>query len=218
MSTDYSDYYKNHYKSKFDQSDITEWTKWFDAQWRIITKKVHIKKKAAVLEIGPGFGGLYQILNESGITDYTGLDLDPDIVKFTNKFFKTKAFKFQSVEDLPLSKKFDYIFAFEVLEHIENPSAVSEKIHALLKPDGMFIATTPYPFKRNIVSDATHISVLHPGNWKRLFSLAGFKSVQTHPMSFAPFFWRVHKKANIRIPAFLPVKSFVSTCLIIAKK
>jgi 2-polyprenyl-3-methyl-5-hydroxy-6-metoxy-1,4-benzoquinol methylase len=218
MSTNYNNYYKDHYKSKFDESDIIEWTKWFDVQWRLINQKVRIKKTASVLEIGPGFGGLYQLLSEMGVKDYTGLDLDPDIVAFTNKYFKTKAFRFQSVEDLPLKKKYDYIFAFEVLEHIENPSAVSEKIHALLKPGGVFIGTTPYPYKRNIVSDETHISVLHPDNWKRLFNLAGFKKVETHPMTFAPFFWRLHKRANIRIPAFLPIKNFVSTCLIIAKK
>lgn len=218
MSTNYKDYYKNHYKSKFDESDIEEWRQWFDAQWRIITSKIKIKNKASVLEIGPGFGGLYQVLLEHDIKDYVGLDLDPDIVAFTNDFFKTKSFRYQSVEELSTNKKYDYIFAFEVLEHIENPSAVCEKIKSLLKPGGVFCATTPYPFKKNIVSDETHISVLHPGNWKRILKLAGFSKVETHAMSFAPFFWRVHKRANVRLPFYFFAKGFVSTTLIIAKK
>ena len=218
MSTSYKDYYKTHYKSTFTKADIDEWTRWFDSQWRIIKKNIHIKKNMRVLEIGPGFGGFYYLLRQEGVKDYIGLDLDPDIVKFTNEYFDVDVFRYQPIEELKDTKKFDAIFAFEVLEHIENPSEVAKKISQLLKPGGFFCATTPYPFKRNIVSDATHISVLHPLNWRRNLMLAGFKNVTLAPMSFAPFLWRISKIMNVRIPAFLPIKGFVSTCLIVAKK
>jgi 2-polyprenyl-3-methyl-5-hydroxy-6-metoxy-1,4-benzoquinol methylase len=219
MSTRYEDYYKNHYKSTFTEADINEWLKWFDRQWRLIGKKVKLKQNLRVLEIGPGFGGFYQVLQQEGIKfDYIGLDLDPDIVKFTNDYFKTDKFRYQSIEDIKDKEGFDLIVAFEVLEHVDNPGEVAKKIFDLLKPKGIFCATTPYPFRRNIVSDSTHVSVLHPENWKRLFSLAGFKTVDYYPMSFAPLFWRISKRLNIRIPYYLPVKSFVSTSLIIARK
>ena len=110
------------------------------------------------------------------------------------------------------------IVALEVLEHIENPSAVIEKIATLLKPGGVFCGTTPYPFRKNIVSDQTHISVLHPENWRRLFSSAKFKAVSISPMSFFPFLWRIHPRLNIRLPFYLSTKTVVSTCLIVARK
>lgn len=219
MSLRYKDYYKNHYKSSFTEADISEWLKWFYTQWRFINKKIKLKKNMRILEIGPGFGGFYKVLQEQlGEPDYLGLDLDPDIVKFTNDYFNTKSFRYQSVEDLKDKERFDMVVAFEVLEHVDNPGEVVNKVFALLKPKGVFCATTPYPFKRNIVSDATHISVLHPENWNRLFAMAGFKRVESYPMSFAPFFWRLAKRINIRIPYYLPIKGFVSTNLIIARK
>ena len=218
MSTNYRNYYKEHYKSKFSKEDIDEWTRWFNAQWQIIKKEIHLKQGMRVLEIGPGFGGLYHVLQQEGNFDYLGLDLDPDIVKFANKYFKTDVFRFQSIEELRETQKFDLVFAFEVLEHLKNPSEVATKISKLLKPGGFFCGTTPYPFKRNIVSDQTHISVLHPLNWKRIFSDAQFKTVKLKPMTFPPLLWRLSSRLNFRIPFFLPIKDFVSTCLVIARK
>lgn len=220
MSVDYKDYYKDHYKVEFSEKDIDIWNNWFQVQWGLIQKKVNLKKKLKVLDIGAGFGGFYKALLDSGFKpDYLGIDLDPKIVDFTNKHFGKKILKFQHFEELKAAgDKYDLIVAFEVLEHVENPSQVVSKIYELLKPGGVFCGTTPYPFKKNIVSDQTHISVLHPGNWHRVFELAKFKKVKVEPMSFAPLLWRINSKFNIRIPFFVRTKGFVSTSLIIAKK
>ena len=115
-------------------------------------------------------------------------------------------------------KKFDYIFAIEVLEHLDNPKEGIAKIHNLLNNQGMFIGTSPYPFKKNIDADRTHNFVLHPENWKRLFLNEGFSNVNLYPMSFFPSLWRISRYVNIKIPFYLPFKHFISTCLIIAKK
>ncbi|MCX6727365.1 MAG: class I SAM-dependent methyltransferase [Candidatus Saccharibacteria bacterium] len=218
MKTDYKNYYKDHYKINFTEADIDSWNKWFDAQWRIISKKIVIKKNMKVLEIGPGFGGFYDRIKDVPGLKYTGLDLDPKIVSFTNKHFKTDVFKYDSIENLNTKDKFDLIVAFEVLEHIEAPGDVIDTVASLLKPKGVFCGSTPYPFTKNIVSDETHISVLHPQNWARLFRRAGFRKVTVEAMSFAPFAWRVHKKLNLRIPMYVKIKGFVSTTLIVATK
>ena len=175
MKSNYEDYYKNHYKINFTKEDVDEWNKWFDAQWRIISRRLTLKKDMKVLEIGPGFGGFYRLIKHIKGLKYLGIDLDPAIVKFTNDLFETNVFKYDSIENLNTKDKFDLIVAFEVLEHIERPSDVIDRICLSLKPGGIFFGTTPYPFKKNIVSDETHISVLHPDNWKRLFKRAGFK-------------------------------------------
>jgi 2-polyprenyl-3-methyl-5-hydroxy-6-metoxy-1,4-benzoquinol methylase len=219
MSVNYKNYYKDHYKVNFSENDIDMWNNWFQVQWKLIQKKVKLEKKIKVLDIGAGFGGFYKALVDDGFKpDYLGIDLDPKIVEFTNKHFRKKILKFQHFEKLKPVEKYDLIVAFEVLEHVENPSQVVSKIYEHLKPGGVFCGTTPYPFKKNIVSDKTHISVLHPGNWQRIFELAKFKKATVEPMSFAPLLWRINPKLNIRIPYFVRTKGFVSTSLIIAKK
>lgn len=209
----YKDYFKNHYSAKFDWSDIERDRKWFYTQFQIIKSLIDISPESDILEIGSGFGGLYSYLNHKR---YTGIEMDSKVVDFANHFFKTDKFLNVSLEEFNPKKKFDYIFAIEVLEHFSDPISDIAKIKDLLNNGGMFVGTTPYPFKKNIDADKTHNFVLHPENWKRLFVEAGFRKFRCHPMSFFPFIWRINKHLNVRIPFYLPFKFFISTTLILA--
>ncbi|MEO5499664.1 MAG: class I SAM-dependent methyltransferase [Candidatus Saccharimonadales bacterium] len=214
----YDNYFVEHYKSTLSEKDIITYKKWFSAQWRIIRKRVPVNKSTRVLEIGSGFGGLYSFLLEEGVKDYTGVELDKGIVDFSNNYFKTTSFKNVAIENFDSKKKFDVIFAFEVLEHIENPSEVIETIGKLLKPNGVFCGTSPYPYKKNIKADLTHVSVLHPLNWERLFINKGFKVSYMRPMSFVPVLWRYSSRLNFAVPVYVPFRSVISTCLMVMKK
>jgi cyclopropane fatty-acyl-phospholipid synthase-like methyltransferase len=217
MKNQYKEYFKNHYKSTFTIKDIEDYQKWFTAQWNFINKHIIIEKEEKILEIGSGVGGLYAFLKGKEI-DYIGLEPDKQAMKFANSFFKKNIFHSIFLENLPIREKYNKIFAFEVLEHLENPTASINKIHQLLNTNGIFCGTTPYPYYKNIVADKTHISVLHTENWKRLFVQEGFQSVDLFPMSFVPYIWRINKQYNIRLPFYIPFNGFISTCLIIAKK
>lgn len=217
MRTDYSGYYRDHYGSSFTEADVLEWTKWFRTQWAFIRTKVPLDSGCSVLEIGAGFGGFYSLIEDQEIGSYLGLDLDPDVVDFANSFFKTDRFEFKSLAEIA-NRVFDNIFAFEVLEHIQNPSEVVSQVFDGLSDGGYFCGTTPFPYRWNIESDETHVSVLHPMNWKRLFMLEGFRSVDTFAMSFLPLIWRLDGRANFRIPMYVPIKNMVSTTLIVAQK
>lgn len=216
----YHDYYKLHYKSSLAEKDIKDYEKWFYAQWNLIKTSIRIKKNGNVLEIGSGLGGFYKIFSEEILhKSYVGLELDKDACDFASAILGKKLFKNISFEDFPAKKgTYDYIFAFEVLEHLHSPKESIEKIYSLLKPGGVFIGTSPYPFAKNIFADETHLFVLHPANWVRLFKLQGFKKVQHKPMSYFPLIWRLSKYLNRRIPAYLPFPQFISTTLLIAKK
>jgi len=110
------------------------------------------------------------------------------------------------------------VFAIEVLEHLKDPLTGIAQIHEFLKPGGVFCGTSPYPFRWNIMSDRTHLFILHPKNWEKLFVLAGFDRVNTYPMSFLPLLWRISRSLNPIIPLYLPVPRLVTTSLIIARK
>ncbi|MGI8420333.1 MAG: class I SAM-dependent methyltransferase [Candidatus Levyibacteriota bacterium] len=217
MKNTYNNYFKDHYKSTHSEKDILNYQKWFYAQWQFINSKINIKAQSNILEIGSAMGGFYSYL-ESKNPNYLGVELDKSMVDFTTKYFQKQIFMKKSIESLKIEKRYDYVFAFEVLEHLENPLTTVGKIHKLLNKDSIFCGSTPYPFYKNIVNDQTHLYVLHPKSWERIFLLNGFKEVNLYPMSFPPYLWRINKRLNITMPFFVPFTHFVSTCLIIAKK
>ncbi len=214
----YNNYFKNRGYS-FSRRFLLENYNWFYSQWVYINKLINLKKykNYPVLEIGSGIGVLYKFLRENKFKDYIGLELDKDACEFSNKTFKTNVFINNDFNKINLNKK-SIIFAFEVLEHFENPLKAIKKIYSTLTDNGVFIGTTPYPFLKNIIADKTHLFVLHPKNWEILFKKAGFKRVNTYPLSFIPYLWRINKRLNIVLPFYVSLKSFVSTSLIIAYK
>lgn len=216
MKTDYNNYFKKHLGYSYSEKDILGYRKWFYAQFKFINSKIRIKKTDKILEVGSGIGGVYSYLQKD-FPNYIGIELDKDAVKFSNNYFHTDKFINKPLEEVK-NKKFDKIFAFEVLEHLENPLESIVDIYNLLSKDGVFCGTSPYPFSKNVIADKSHLYVLHPVNWEKLFLMTGFKTVELYPLSFLPFIWRINKRLNIRLPFYIPFYGFISTCLIIARK
>lgn len=215
----YTNYFEKQYKVRYESKIVDQYKNWFFPQWKFIKKKVNITSNSIVLEIGSAYGGFYSLITEV-ITNknYEGLELDKKAVSFANSFFHTDSFKNTSLESFKTKKKYDFIFGFELLEHLHDPLTAIEKIDMLLNKEGVFVGTTPFPYVKNIYADPTHLYVLHPENWKKHFLTHGFKTVTLFPMSFTPYLWRIHKVLNIRLPFYTPLPYFISTCLIVARK
>lgn len=218
----YRDYFRKSYNATFKASDFLTQSKFIWSQLRFIKKKILPKKifNSSILEIGSGLGSLAKLLlKEKQVEDYKGIELDQEAVDFcnreiSNKFFCLSLEKFSEVS----SQKFDSIFALEVLEHLQDPCIGIRAIHKLLEQDGIFIGTSPYPYKKNVLADKTHKYCLHPANWEKLFRENGFSKVKIYPMSFFPLIWRASKYLNIRLPFYVPFPYFISTSLIVAYK
>lgn len=219
MNNNYRDNYRGYFEKRygkgFSGKKIEEHKRKFYTRFKYIQKLINLYPEDKILEIGSGFGALYSFINNK---NYIGLELDSGMVEFTNKFFGTDIFINKSLEDFETKKRFDKIFAIEVLEHMENPVLCIAKIRDLLNPRGTFIGTTPYPSQYGVLANDTHIFVLHPENWRRHFLNCGFKTVQIYPMSFIPVLWRINQHLNIVLPFYIPLSNVYSTCLIIAQK
>ncbi|MDD3803795.1 MAG: methyltransferase domain-containing protein [bacterium] len=92
-----------------------------------------IPKNAMILEIGSGSMWLSKYMRNNGWSGYLGIDMIPpaeivgDIKEWRRLGLKEESF--------------DYIIAFEVLEHID----IIPEALALLKDKGKLLITTPYP-------------------------------------------------------------------------
>jgi len=87
-----------------------------------------------VLNIGHG-GPVYKHLNNK-INKLTSLDLNPDIQPDITASIE----KMDMIDD----NSVDLIFCMEVIEHVKNPFKGASEVHRILKPGGLFIASTVF--------------------------------------------------------------------------
>jgi 2-polyprenyl-3-methyl-5-hydroxy-6-metoxy-1,4-benzoquinol methylase len=114
-----------------------------------------------VIDLGCGSGYLCEWLKKEGAAEVVGIDIDEPA--FSGK----PAWTFGRVDlegqwdtDLRAMLKgasADYIFAFDIIEHLSSPWNFLSSCHSLLKPGGTLVLTTP-----NVNSWER---VLRPDNW-----------------------------------------------------
>lgn len=106
------------------------------------------KKKSKILDLGIGQGYLEQRLKQLKIKhDTYGIDISKESIERSKQNFKGQ-YKVGDVLDIHKYYKnltFDVIVAIEVIEHISSSQIFDlyKKIHNLLKPNGVFIISTP---------------------------------------------------------------------------
>ena len=102
-----------------------------------------------------------------------------------------------------LNSDFHLAIAFDVIEHLEDPSSYCRRIHSLLNEGGLFFSIVPNRrsiferyFKHSItkqrakgiplVPGVPHLQFKLPEEWEKLFADCGFKIVQ-HDMAIGFF-------------------------------
>ncbi len=94
-----------------------------------------------ILEIGCGYGYLTYALKKQGHNPI-GIDISEKSIKFAKNNFGNY-FQLSDINDLDKNKKFDWIIATEVIEHLENPIQFLKNCTAHLKKNGAILLTTP---------------------------------------------------------------------------
>lgn len=209
-TVDWDSYYTDRLRSL--QSHMAWYGSWLTF---IHSKVILFKPGLRVFEVGSGSGGVLMLLHTKGVS-IVGSDVAKKAREIFHQFNDQVPYRHYDIQNKPRNgESFDRVIAFEVLEHIEHLDRAVENIKKLLHSGGYFIGSTP-PDTKNF--DPTHINVHEPEYWKRLFEKHGFISVETYPMSFLPFLWRIHPKLNIVIPFYVSLPGWISTTLIIAQK
>jgi SAM-dependent methyltransferase len=97
-----------------------------------------------LLDVGCGNGRFLSLLREFGPRDWqlVGVDFDAAAVAHCRQLgFEAYAGR---VEDLPLEQgRFDAVIMLQLIEHVEDPVAISRSVFQVLEPGGVFIVETP---------------------------------------------------------------------------
>lgn len=132
-----------------------------------------------VLEIGTGSGYGIELIARQADQFYT-------IDKFKNKSvtrllreYKNVTFKKMKVPPLTeiADDSFDFVLAFQIIEHIKNDRFFLQEIHRVLKPGGRLILTTPNK-KMSLTRNPWHIREYTANELKTLI-LRHFKPIKT---------------------------------------
>lgn len=144
-------------------------TLYYEHLLRYLFSSQFVKHKK-VLDLGCGSGYGSRILKALGAKEVFGVDISKEAVEYARSTYGNQNVKFLTadVEKLPLFKeRFDTIAAFEILEHLQNHNSFLKGIKKNLKPDGIFLVSTPnkytYPEKNPF-----HLKELFPDQFETL--------------------------------------------------
>lgn len=101
--------------------------------------------KGSILDFGTGSGILLKYCSENADKVY-GLDIDVRLAKKTKENFSLKNVEIIKYEGeiIPLpSKSIDFVFALEVLEHVDNPEKTITEIARVIRNNGYLLFSGP---------------------------------------------------------------------------
>ncbi len=139
----------------------------------------------------------------------TSVDLDPDVMQRYYRSYDWNDVRCppqlftEAVEELKDQPGFNLAIAFDVIEHLEDPSRYCRSIHSLLDEGGLFFSIVPNRrsvferyFKHTMqkqrakgipfMPGVPHLQFKLPGEWEKLFEESGFKIVE-HQMAIGFF-------------------------------
>ncbi len=86
-------------------------------------------------------------------------------------------------------QSFDYVFSFEVIEHLINPLWNMQECRRVLREDGKIILTTPKGVFPSFMWMDTHFHEIDRGRLEFLFSRAGLKVLKLDEFNKRPSYW-----------------------------
>lgn len=218
----YESFDKQYYRRFFDRYSKKEfevYCRWAEGWIRFLDRYLPLKQGRGkkVLELGSSMGYFSKVFKDRGFK-VVASDISSYIVNKAEKFQKGVGFEVIDVEKkIQVGGVFDYIVAFEVLEHLKNPGKALENIFEKLKKGGVLIFSTPFPTKRAL-TDPAHINVHEASWWLNLGIKSGFGRRRVVYATFIPFLYRINKRFSFGFPIKLNLPYVNSTCFMIFEK
>ena len=161
--------------------------KWLQyAYWKsYFSRNLGLHKQILEVGCGLGFFGRY-VHNEFR---YFGLDISIDAIVIAKQFQGLTNVFVGDARSLPFkNNSFLSIIAFDMVEHLQNPILFIQEAYRIIEEGGKIVITTPnvrsfgvriksrsIALKPSMVTDLTHISLIHREGWIKMIEDAGFK-------------------------------------------
>lgn len=199
---------------KYNASELSFYYRWFKGWINLLDNFLPLKKGQGrkVLEVGCTIGAFCKLLSQRGF-EVVGTDISKFIINKASKLQKKVKFKILDIEkDIKINEKYDYIFALEVLEHLNNPEKALLNMRTILKNNGVLVFSTPLPTKQTL-ADPMHINVHSPNYWISIGKRLKFKNVYFKHVSFIPYFYRFSSLFSIGFPVRIDLPFVNNTTL-----
>lgn len=170
--------------------DIVLSTKWMMNYFKVVRRvfpNIFQYRNKQILEIGAGFGGFVNVLNKFRFKHVIAADMSKAIF---SKHLSNELIILNLEDRKAVKRKFDLVFAFDVMEHINKTENAVKNLFDILNSDGTFIFCTPYPTKKHLTDDF-HTNMQYPNFYTNIFRQNGFKLISMQDVSFVPFVWRL---------------------------
>ncbi len=203
----------------FTKKDLRRNKNWFHGWFDVLQDWYDFSsgRGRKTLEIGCAIGAASAILQERGF-DVLATDISRYAIQKAKQVLPQLSFAILDIEQpVRRTSTYDLIFSFEVLEHLEKPEVALRHMYQMLKPDGVTINSTPFPYAY-VARDITHINVKYPHEWVRLYKHAGFSRVKYKHIGFLPFFYRFSPSFHLQFPFGLPTKYINSSIFLYGEK
>lgn len=148
-----------------------------------------------LLDLGCGTGLLMHAAARAG-WEAEGVEISAAAVEYVRKQGYGKVFCGKLDEAAYPSDHFDVIASSEVLEHVDDPQAFVAEVMRVLRPGGLFWATTPHGrgvsakllgLKWSIIAPPDHLHLFSVGGVRALLKAAGFNRVRVATHAVNPY-------------------------------
>lgn len=177
--------------------------------------------QGVLLEVGCGYGFFLEAAKKTNLI-VTGIDISRDAVSYAKQHGGNARVLSLTPGSFPYST-FDGVVAFQLIEHLRNPSAFLRTVYNSIKPGGMVLFTTPDEggYLKRILGvrwmgfrHREHLYFFSPRTITVLLTKAGFTDIQTagDEIRFYPVRFLL-----AGAPHYVGARWF-TTCIIVIKK
>lgn len=138
-------------------------------------------EKGLLVDLGCGTGdGIKTIRNTRPLLRFVGVDFSEASIDFAKKNYSHIGdFRCEDVcRTSLLDNEADVVVSSETLEHLENPAALIKESFRILKPEGLFLLTTPW---QNRIPSTEHVWSFEYSDIREMLFLAGFREHHVYP-------------------------------------
>lgn len=158
-----------------------------------------------VLEVGCGAGYGAYYLAPHGARSVVGIDISKEVIEYSMNNYNQKDLEFQVMDGTKLAFKkdaFGVICCFQVIEHIKQYKALLSEICRVLKPNGIFIISTPNRSVRGESENPFHTQEFSLNELRKLLNTY-FREVKVLGVNPNIHYMRAVSSTNQRILSWL---------------